>query len=292
MNELYKGYSPDDDSSSLGVTIQMHTDFAFFCGGGCFMGEADCRVSTAIYNHLVMIKPETNSIAMAAVNGAGSGIFFNQTAIESKLAKCSYQFDGATFNRLNRGCGCGSGGAQNCDDPLCAYFNQDPTDGGNATGTSSHVTRCSCEDPRHYPATKTTEEQCYWKGPSFYMPDGVSEDATRMMLKQRVENSEGPDDRDPSIAKNEYWNEIVVDGVVLQEELGKDAVSIIPAMTYAKTSDAAATASAKEKAVKMAEDMALRYNLATPVPCIAVDTEKDVSTGGPFVFEAEVELIM
>lgn len=290
MNDMYTGYSPDDTSSPLGVTIQMHQDFVFYCDMGCFNGNADCRVSTTIYNHRVLVVQETNTIAIPTVNSAGSGMFFNQTAIQTKLAKCSYQFDGATFNRLNGGCGCGAG-AMTCNDPSSAYSNIDQESGGPATGTSPHVTRCSCEDPRHFDATHTNQEQCYWKGPSFYMPDGTSEDGTRKMLAQRVSNSEGVDDlgHGKIRVKNEYWNEIVLDGHKLLEELQRDAVGTIPAMVYVKGS-----AHGKEQAVAMAVAMQSQYNLPAPVPVIAIDLEKDVRTGGPFVFEdgASVELIV
>lgn len=281
MNEMYLGYDPADDSSPLGVTIQLHQDFVFYCGVPCYNGNADCRVSTAIFNHRVLISNETNTIVLPTVNAALSGIFFNQTAVETKLAKCSYQFDGATFNRLNGGCGCGAG-PMDCDDPACAYNNQDPESGDTATGTSPHVSRCWCEDPRHYDATKTNEEQCYWKGPAFYMADGVSQDQTRQMLAQRVANSEGVDDvgGGQTRVKNEYWDEIVLDGNVLQDELTRDAVSTIPAMVYAK-----GDANGRARAQEMAQTMMEMYSLPSPVPLIAIDAEKDVSTGGPFVFE-------
>lgn len=281
MNNLYTGYNPDDDTSPLGVTIQMHEDFNFYCGEGCFNGNADCRVSASIYNHRVMVTQKSNSIAITTVNAAGSGMLFNQTAVETKLAKCSYQFDGATFNRLNQGCGCGAGGSMDCDDPMSAFNNVDPESNKPATGSSPHVTRCSCESPLAFKATKTTDEQCYWKGPAFYLPDGASDDGTRKMLAQRVANSEGEEQIGNIVrVKNEFWNEVVIDGKVLLEELQRDAVRTIPAMVYQKGS-----AAAKEQAVVLAKEMASQYHLAAPVPVIAFDKEKDVSTGGPFVFE-------
>lgn len=282
MNEMYTGYDPDDATSPLGVTIQMHQDFEFYCGEACFNGNADCRVSASIYNHRVMVMRESNTIAITTVNSAGSGMFFNQTAIETKLAKCSFQFDGATFNRLNQGCGCGAGGRQDCTDPMCAYNNVDPESNEQATGSSPHVSRCSCEDSRHFDATKTTDEQCYWKGPAFYMPDGTSEDGTRKMLAQRVANSDGEEVLGGAMVrvKNEFWNEVVIDGNVLLQELQRDAARTIPAMIYQKGS-----AAARANAEAMAETMALRYHLAAPVPVIAFDKDKDVRTGGPFIFE-------
>lgn len=280
MNELYTGFSPDDDTSPLGVTIMMHHEFVVHCGVECYHGEADCRTSSSVYNHLVQVTAEGNSIAITM--DRLSGVVFNQSLIQESLTKCSYMFDGATFGRLNGGCGCGALG-HTCDDANCAYNNIDPDTGETVTGDSAHVQRCYCDGGVLHP-DKTTDEQCFWKGPSFYRPDGVHGDETRQMLVQRLAHQDGTEQRSPTeiVQKSEFWNEVVLDGNVLQEQLALDPARVVPAFVYLKGSTGG-----RHTAQNMASKFASDYGFANPPPLIAIDVTVDVSQQLPFSVEEE-----
>jgi len=123
----YMAFDPDDDTSDLGVTVDMRPNgvFDFFCstnGSSCFKGDADCRVSASLMNNRVMITEENR---FAGIMSRTQGIVFNQTTVETRLAKCSYVYDGATDRRLNGGCGCGALGQAECSDIMSAYYDRD-----------------------------------------------------------------------------------------------------------------------------------------------------------------------
>merc|ERR1712107_292252 len=77
-----------------------------------------------------------------------------------------------------------------------------------------------------------------------------------------------------------YWNEVIIDGVVLLDMLKKDAAGTIPAIVYTKGEDLA-----KKGAKRIAQVMQNAYSLPKPVPVIALDTKVDVKSGADVFVE-------
>lgn len=290
-NQEYMGFDASDDNSPVGVMIRMTNDPKFYCHTPCYQGHSDCLVSTSVYNHMLQLKDNHPRITM----GKASGILFNSTGVHNTFGKCSYMFDGATFNRINGGCGCGAGGAADCKDPMSAYYNKDPHTKENATGTSQGVEHCYCEEKADHlepwPITLPSQTQCFWKGPAFYPPDGKSPDQTRNMIKQRLSDTVtkgypvdycgGGQELDPC------WNEVLLDGSIVLDAVQTDPATAIAGVVYIK-----GNAGGKSDAQKLAKAYKENFNMAWDVPIIAVDSNMDVTQPGiegPFLVEAADE---
>jgi len=305
-------WNPDDDESHVGVTIDMRPDdkFEFFCranGSTCYNGNGDCRISASIANNRVMI---TNTSRFAGVMSRTQGIVFNQTTVDTRLAKCSYVYDGASDRRLNGGCGCGALGGADCHDVMSAYTNNDcaasdsfdanacqnacrsnSSDCMKANPTTQMVETCYCESPHlhaDYDKDSTLTSQCYFKAPNFFNSTGADE--TRNMLKRRLESQFATPVNEPLDAnktmfryKPEYWTEVVLDGEVMFETLRSKPAHAIIAFIYDK-----ANAVGKLNAQTMARTMQAEFNMTKPVPVVAFDSTVNVTETAPFSFESEV----
>jgi len=276
MNALYQGFDANDDTSPLGVTISMQNTFELFCselGSSCYQGHADCRFSASLYNDEMMLNRKTNGIQITMDRVAG--VVFNQSMVEQSIGKCSYMFDGASFNRYN-GAGGGAAATTDCEDPASAFGNVCPSTGKQCTVKDSEVTRCSCESMQE--PSLSDVPQCYWQGAGFEHTDvRASADQTRKMVKARLRHQDGKDSND----RLEYWNEVVIDEHLLIEQLNRDPVPVIPAFIYVK-GDAAGIDFAR----KMRDDYKQQFDVTADIPLIAVDTTKSAnSVDGPFSFE-------
>jgi len=211
-----------------------------------------------------------------------SGIVFNQSLVQTSMGKCSFQFDGASFNRYNGACGCSSV-TTDCDNEESAYGNVCPSTGKTCKVTDKEIANCACDIKDEEP-TETTDLQCYWKGAGF---DGGnvqwSEDQTRKMVLQRLRHQEESND-DPN-DKLEYWNEVVIDEHIMLDHLRQDSAPVISAFVYVKGCPGGVAA-----AQEMRKDYTSQFKVPVTIPIVAVDNEVDVSTAdGPFFVEnAEV----
>jgi len=309
MNDLYMGFDPDDDTSPTGVTINMQgsDDFTFYClanGTGCNEGYADCRISTSIYNkHMLVSEDGMYQVTM----DRGQGIVFNQSAVLSQYLKCSYVYDGASFNKVYGGCGCAALGAADCGSTMSAYSNHDcpyiadfvsntcinaceqnTSMCVEADTTTERVEPCYCSSPHldgiypGYDVDSTLQSQCYFKGPAF----GGGTDETRDMLKRRVTSQETNGGIEDVTGEGErwkqgYWNELVLDANVVFEVLRRKPAEAIVAFVYLK-----GDVVAKAKAATMAASMQYDYSMQQPVPLIAFDTTVNVTETAPYSFES------
>lgn len=303
-------WDPDDDTSNMGVTIDMRPDdkFEFYCGTNgstCYNGGADCRISAAIANNRVMI---TNTSRFAGIMRRTQGIAFNQTTVETQLAKCSYVYNGASYGRLNQGCGCGALGG-NCSDVMSAYYNNDcaysssfdaaactaacetnSSECMKANPATHNVETCYCSSPHMragYNENTTLESQCYFKAPSFFSGTDTT-DETREMLKRRIQSQAAEPVNEvvnPKTGetryKPEYWTEVVLDAMPMFEILNSKPAHAIVAFIYDK-----ANAVGKVNAQKMADRMQTEYHMKQPVPIVAFDSTVDVTKTAPFSFES------
>jgi len=254
----------------------MQNHWAIYCsevGADCYQGHADCRFSASLYNHKMMLDRKSNGVKITMSRVAG--IVFNQSLVEKTIGKCSYMFDGASFNRYNGACGCGAA-SFDCDNPNSAFGNVCPSTGKICEVQDKEVARCSCEimpEPNRSDVT-----QCYWKGAGMdghlVRSDG---DQTRKMVQARLRHQDGSDGND----RLEYWNEVVVDEHLLLEQLRADPVPVIPAFVYVKGNHAGI-----QYARQMRDDYALQFAVTAEIPLIAIDPHVKVTDAdGPFVFE-------
>jgi hypothetical protein len=279
LNEQYMGLSESDPDSPIGTVIHMGP-YEFYCARilntSCYMGKSDCMCSTSVYNHK-MILSDTNSFAAGL--DRKTGMVFNTSLVHSKLAKCAYQFDGASDIRYNHGCGSlPAGNHMNCDDKLAPFYNLDPDTMEEVTDKSELVTAKYCPNHKVNP-TLPTDDQCYWMGAGFY-PGNDHPDELRKMIDQRLTNQKG------KASLVQTWNEIVLDVELIHQELLQQPALVIPAMLWVqKENDEQWNEIAQQEAQAMAIKFKEDYHMPEPVPVIAVQSWLDVTVKnfkGPF----------
>lgn len=276
---MYKGFVPQNHSSPLGVTISMQNEWAIYCseiGASCYQGHADCRFSASLYNHKMMLDRKSNGIKITMSRVAG--IVFNQTLVQNTIGKCSYMFDGASFNRYNGACGCVARSVD-CHNPSSAFGNVCPSTGKVCIVEDKEVAKCSCE-VMHEP-NRSDVPQCYWKGAGIDRDHVQADvDQTRQMVQARLRHQDGSDSND----RLEYWNEVVIDEHLLLEQFRVDPVPVIPAFVYVKGNPAGIA-----YARKMRNDYVQQYSVSAEIPLIAIDPHVDVNeSDGPFLYEQDL----
>jgi len=320
LNYWYTGFDKNDDESPLGVTISMQHTWALYCGtgsadpgsglfdpgsswsptdAGCYEGHAhfahaDCRLSASLYNN--QMGPLNAYGAITQTWGRVAGIVINQTMVESSLGKCSYMFDGVTYNRYNRGCGCAST-RFSCTNPESAFGNVCPStniDGPFAyqicATEAKEVAQCSCDAMDIGIWTGRTESvgadgvgvprpQCFFKGAGFDTTRVQhSSDQTRQMVKERLKHQWGTGRYMNDV---DDWNEIVIDEHLMLEQLREDPEPVIPAFVYIKSNP-----EGLDYARKMRDDYVLQFSVKKQIPLIAVDHLRSPwSASGPFSYE-------
>lgn len=251
--------------------MSMQNDFMLYCDMPCYQGNSDCRLSASLYNHKVMLARASGAIKITM--GRVAGMVLNQTRVDTSLAKCSYMFDGASFNRYHTACGCASH-TNDCSDPTSAFGDVCPTSGKICTPSDTEVSSCSCENMPI--PDRSDHPQCYFKGAAF---EAGAEDQTRTMLKNRISRQDGSDSND----RLEYWNEVVLDERVMIAQLTVDPAPVIPAFTYVKSNPAGLIF-----ARRMRDYFVEHYSVPGETPLIAIDDVMSVTNGqGPFFAEID-----
>jgi hypothetical protein len=303
LNSLYTGFKEDDPTSPNGVTIRVADDFSMYCGTPCFQGNPDCRISASLYNSKMLVMHDT--FKPAVTMGRDAGIVFNQTTIEASSGKCAFMYDGATFGRVNRGCGCPARQAQSCgqEGPYwnqdCQYEdmenhrNIDPSTCHDNTDTSPDVEQCWCNTDHLRVGTpkpedaKTTDLQCFFKGGGLYPPQ-PQQPEWREFVKARLANQEANGGTEivagtgETRYKSEYWNEVVVDAEVLIDILRNENVSNTNAVSaFMYVEEGAGNGSpGKQKALNM--QLQAYRDYGTIIPIVAFDKSVDLRCSGPF----------
>jgi hypothetical protein len=312
LNKLYLSFNASNDTSQIGVTISMAANVSGFFGnifcshfynpafnayGSCYKGQADCRMSTSVLSHGWMIDDKTKAIA--AFGERRAGYVFNQTMVESRWAKCSYIWDGASFRLYNRGCGDGAP-ADTCDkDADSAYNNQCSKSGAKHTCTPAddEVKRAICAGPpggdRPVPPTHggAGNAECVFPGPAFgytgqdnyeFMPDH-----TRYMAKMRLKYNYGADSEGNNSMKN---NEVVLDEELLIKDIWEDPVSAIPAILYTARTDIGGIN--RNKAIAIRDDLCNVFgctqNGGGLIPLVKVDDTRYYPQG-PFFADSPAD---
>merc|ERR1712217_468428 len=190
------------------------------------------------------------------------------------------------------GGGCSSGSLpDNCTEgSTAAYWDKCPD-----TGEFIHPAN-DCPSLKQGDCTSEhPAELCYWRGPAYdsdarptkYFPDaepnlnGGASDGLRKMVKQRIASQhEGQNIKDkPEWPTFEYWNEVTIDGKVLDYVLRSSPQAAVAGIMYFKGD-------------KDAHTWARQYNDALKktwnfeVPIIAMNVAEDMrEKGGPFSVE-------
>lgn len=301
LNQLYLGFESNESTQGgdVGVTISMAANNSGFFGniycskffnpafnsyGKCFKGQADCRMSTSVLSHGWMI---TENKALASFGNRRVGYVFNQTMVESKWTRCSYIWDGASFNLYNRGCGDGAPSGKCGDDENNAFNNKCGSDKHTCTANDDEVKRAVCTvagGARAVPADHAGHAQCVFPGPAFdyrgqddYKPN---KDYTREMAKQRLKYNDGSDNEGPNLEKN---NEVVLDEELLIKDIWENPITAIPAVLYTKSNNAAGIN--RMYAAKVRDDLCNIFgcgqNGGGTIPLVMVD-DTEYQKGGPF----------
>lgn len=175
-------------------------------------------MSAAIMNHKVMINGEGGAHPAMARN---VGLIFHQAKVETELATCAYMYDGGTYFRVNRGCGCSrhGHGADPCTDPEGAFLN-------TATAGNPTADNCACDAPgRHGRIPGRYGMQCHWKGPAYDATGATSNNQLFDMLSHRVGIHNDQESR-------QSWDEVVLDARRMQESLTADPYSVLQAIFW------------------------------------------------------------
>jgi len=292
LNGLFLGFNQSDAKSPLGVTISMaaqpNTFFGnIFCSTfknpngptQCFNGQADCRLSASLYSHAWTYDPKTNKTLMGLSRSVG--YVFNQSMVESKWAKCSYIWDGASGNKYNRGCGDGAPGTTCEEGTNSAFFDICPSTKKICTANDIEVKRglCSQYPGGIHPVPETHDEfpQCVFPGAALdyhQQADFVpGPDKTRDMATYRVKYNGGHDATGPNVAK---WKEVVRDELLLLPDMWQDPAPVLTAFLYTKSQLPISQNNAKA----MRDDFCKFYKVQD-IPLVMVDDTADKETG-PF----------
>jgi len=285
LNELFLGFDDANKSSPLGVTISMAAQPRNFFGNmfcsrffntSCFNGHADCRLSASLYSHAWSYDPVTKQTLMGLSRSVGFA--FNQSMVESRWAKCSYIWDGATANKLNRGCGAGR--PASCDpESRSAYFNICST-GKICTANDDEVKRAACKDyggVHPAPPTHNGHNQCFFPGPAldYHLQENFNpgEDKMRDMAAYRIKYNDGYDFEGPNVKK---WNEVVLDETLLLPDMWYDPASALVAFLYTKSQRPISL-----KQAKAMRDYFCEFYKVQNIPLVEIDDLANKDTG-PF----------
>jgi hypothetical protein len=299
LNARFMGFDPENASSPVGVTMRMLSpdqDERFFCGGKCASDYPDCRISASLYNNRMMFTHDEHKLVLAMNRLVG--IVYNQTAVEDTLGKCAYIFDAVTQSRVNHGCGCAAI-SSGCNDYDGAYKNQDckyeheetrsgikPETCKNNTESSRDVQECWCKASSRRAGTPAAEEaniidqQCFFKGPGLYLPDGRMETEFHDMVLARIANQEGQPDPDVTagaggIYREEKWNEVIIEAEEVAAKLATNPLHAYAAFAYVKN-----IPDAQQAAVNMQARISAFYGATVPV--IEIDPDVDTRCAAPF----------
>jgi hypothetical protein len=305
LNKLYLGFDEANDASPLGVPIRGRPRFDaggewYYCTGQCFDNDGkqpaqpDCYTAAGLINHKIMTTAD-GKLPTLQNSKSGRDSFFArysvlivlqpQTAL-TRFTKCAWQFDGAAFNRQNGGCG--SGALQNgCKDPESSYNDQCHDDKSRwADESCPYTMKAYCGN-----ASVGYETNCFWKGPAFGSPvyPGAKPDfdfsgfahnnEIRSMMKNRVSGKHQDGTTDNGLPLREYWNEITMDGRIIQHfEATRGLNSVVAAVAFVRGNGEGLDEESQHEAQKFQDHF---KQLGSHVPLLVLDADSDQGTG-PF----------
>jgi hypothetical protein len=307
LNKLYMAFDKDDDTTDIGVFVSMAAQRNSFFGNqycsiypnpklgttACYNGQADCRMSAAVLSKNWMLNLTSNKLA--SFGGRHTGYVFNDTMVQTKWGKCSYIWDGATGNNLNRGCGNGAPGGNSCmEGSKSAWFNICDS-GKTCTAEDAEIKRTQCDvvgGQTPVPPKHGGETQCFFPGPAidFRQQDGwtPAEDKLREMAKQRIKYNDGMDDGNggSGLSNSLMNNEVVLDEELLIPDYWVDPVAAIPAFIFTKSDSIAGRIINLNDVTKMRDEFCDYYSCSHGgggvIPLVEVDDQAEIGTTGPF----------
>lgn len=307
LNEMYMGFNASNDSSPLGVTVSFAGDTSefgknLFCHGyvntSCFNGNNDCRMSTAMINHLVMTQQQDSGRKVAPLMNRAVGYIFNQSLTENYFGKCAYLYDGADSLNVNLGCGASAPIPADCDNKQSAFYNQCSSDGGNSYHTcirsDPEIEGMLCKSAADVsppygtidPPQHKNDRTCIYEMPALIVDDPSTwtapENPTnhlRDAMKQRVQGDEITN-------QQQEWNEIVVDERLLIPRIEYDPTHTILAFVYV-TGASMGSEDAQRHATGMRDAFQQTYHVTgngvADIPVLELNAIEDFTqTGGPF----------
>jgi hypothetical protein len=240
------------DDTQAGVVLRQTTKFEVFCGD-CYKGRPNAALSAEIFNREVgMFKSQFVGEFMFAPY---VGVAFNTDLVLKQLVRCYFAADGKSRNRYNGGCACQAAPADlTCSSPHSPFANVAP-DGTVVTGDSHLATSCLC------PSTKTPlrKDCCFWRGPAYNTSHGLF---GKSELPEMFEQYKLAD----ATASAVQWNELVMDGCILQKILAIDPASAIVAVYYDNPSfHGGNTTEQLDIALDIQSDLRRKYGVQFPI---------------------------
>lgn len=290
LNDFYTGFNESDPKSPLGVTITMTSNPNTFYGNiycstfnnpngntSCHKGFADCRLSASLYNHKMIVNTADHKIVLGLQKTTGYVI--NQSRVEAYLSKCSYIWDGASQNRLNRGCGNVPAiglAALNCSNPQCAFYNYCPSTKQTCSLNATEVHGSLCQaygGPLPIPSYPQMPA-CMFPGPSIDWHEQANYKPQMSYLRDMVK---------ARATKNfmlDQWNEVVIDETLMLRDISQssaDAAQVVTAFVYAKSGLPAS----KNSAENMRDEYCKINKVTPPIPVVEID-DVTFQPNGPF----------
>jgi hypothetical protein len=300
LNQQFRGFDPEQDSSPLGVTITWLKDqdkkLNLYCpdvprndADGCFDGSSTCRMSAVQHTpRTAVTKDENDVMKVIQFQKRNVGVVFNFELVNNFFGKCAYAYDGGSNFRYNHGCGQGAGSAtkESCDDPNGAFNNQCKSTGKTCTAADPEVEGGSCDTLSGGHAVDETTKSCFYKLPSYDLDEadilthytGKSDvtNQLRTMMQDRVKMDLNRD------CGEECWNEVIIDERLLLTQLWWDPLSAVSAIVYATGVEDA------ERAPSQAHDIqaAFKKDWGVEPPILAMNIGCNVYDEGCVMFSA------
>lgn len=302
LNAMYMDFDETNDESRMGVTISMagqtnSFDANLFCSPlvntSCYNGQADCRMSSTLFNHKVVVAGNL----FAPTMDRPVGYVFNQEMVEGTFGKCSYVWDGNNFNDLNVGCGTGASGANSCDNPHSAFYDlcsdDDYVTNHSCIRTDFQVEGRMCKGPPGATADDATygvvdppatalDATCFYELPALIFGNSTTTSHLRDGLKQRIAL------QGENVNLTSTWNEVVIDNRLLIPKLISEPANTILAFVCVPSES-------QPTACALAETMRDGFQQAygvTGIPVVAISkTVNFTASGGPFVVPQTSRLV-
>lgn len=296
LNTLYMGFDENIDDSPLGVPISMTHQPRFqdnlFCSTlmntTCFRGRSDCRTSTALYNHKMLLQSNTGLNATLnrpnmfnLTHGLPVGFVINPTRVQTDLGKCSYTYDGFTWYRLNGGCGASrrfhGRDYMNCSSQYTAFNNICPSTNKTCAADDVEIKGAACVPGTSGNVSSRGFSECFWGMPSLNYPEKLGPNHLRQMVKARLKA-----DRESlhPVTATSRDNEVVIDDRLLIPAIRSDPAAVVLAFVYVKSSNGS-----RSIAEGMRDRFSEDYSVGK-IPVIGLDDTVDFTPkNGPFIVE-------
>jgi hypothetical protein len=216
------------------------------------------------------------------------GFVINPARAQTDLGKCSYTYDGATWYRLNGGCGANIPGptCDNCSCQYTAFKNICPSTNKTCAADDVEIKSAACGG---WDVSSVGFSECFWGMPSLNYPEKLGPNHLRQMVKARLKADRKSLDPVTRSLLASLSNEVVIDDRLLIPAIRSDPAAVVLAFVYVKSSKGS-----RSIAEGMRDRFSEDYSVGK-IPVIGIDDTVDFTpSSGPFIVEKgnDVAVIM